>query len=125
MDASKTRHINFMSLYAKFRNEEHAGEPERGMLKLFSEKLGLSDRYLSHVKCGRKEIGHANARKIEEACGVSNGWLDQVHSDLEPRSVAERHFVETALAIFRGNEGEAQSMMLEFLKKSIKANAAP
>lgn len=118
MDASKTRRENFIVLLSAFR-AEHADKPDRGMLKLFSEKLDISDRYLSHVKCGRKEIGHANARKIEEACKLPAGWLDQTHGELEPRDLHERAFIETAMALYRSNAAEAQAMMTDALKKRL------
>ena len=122
MDASKTRHENFMELFRRFR-EKNAELPDRGMLKLFGEHLELSDRYLSHIKCGRKDIGHATARTVELKCGVPPGWLDQVHTDLEPRSLTERAFFETAAALFRASSVQAQAVMLDLLKKRLKESA--
>jgi hypothetical protein len=44
MDTAQIRHNNFMLLYRRFLNE-NSHLPQRGMLKLFAERLALSDRY--------------------------------------------------------------------------------
>ena len=115
MDSTEQRHANFMVLYKEFR-EARAELPDRGMLKLFAEHIGTSDRYLSHIKCNRKQIGSATARQIEEAMGKPHGWMDQKHGDLDPRTIHERAFMETALALFRDKPAEAQAIMTTMLK---------
>ena len=119
MNASETRHANFMELFRQFR-ERNATLPDRGMLKLFAEHLGMSDRFLSHIKCNRKAIGHAVARQIEDASGKLEGWLDQPHKDLDPKSLPERDFLETALALYRDDPAGAGSLMTEMLKQRLK-----
>lgn len=115
MDSTTARQTNFLELFRQFR-EKHADQPDRGMLKKFAEALGLSERYLSHVKCGRKPIGHATARHIEEALKLPTGWMDVPHTELEPRSSSEKQFVEMALALYRANAVAAQDAMLSALK---------
>lgn len=94
--------------------------PDKGMLKLFAQHLGADDRHLSHVKNGRKGIGHALARQIEQAEGLPEGWLDREHGDLEPRDLHERAFLETAIALFRTSPAEAQAKMVDLLKDRLK-----
>lgn len=125
MDTAQIRHNNFMQLFRKFR-EAHSDLPDRGMLKLFAEKLELSDRYISHLKNNRKNIGANTARHIERRLKLPHGWLDNIHDRQsgqpteQTANEAERQFVDTALAIYRANPVEAQRMMLEFLQAKLK-----
>lgn len=118
MDTAQIRQHNFQTLFRRFK-EQNAHLPDRGMLKLFAEKLELSDRYLSHLNCGRKNIGANIARHIEKRLKLPHGWMDNDHDRQpvgEPADELERNFVETALAIYRSSPAEARSMMLDFLK---------
>lgn len=119
MDTAQIRQHNFQTLFRRFR-EQNAHLPDRGMLKLFAEKLELSDRYLSHLKCGRKNIGANIARHIEKRLKLPHGWMDNDHENSvqqqQPTDELERNFMETALAIYRSSPTEARSMMLDFLK---------
>ena len=59
-------------------------EPNFDMAKekpVFAKKLELSDRYLSHVKNGRKNIGAAIARQIEKRLRLPHGWMDNPHTN--------------------------------------------
>jgi hypothetical protein len=76
MDASQLRLVHFTQLFSSFQIERPE-LPSRGMLILFAAHIELSDRYLSHIKCGRKQIGAATARRIESKCGKPHGWLDR------------------------------------------------
>ena len=104
MDATDHRLTNFLNLFTAFR-EERPELPNRGMLKLFAEHLETSDRYLSHVKCGRKQIGAVVAREIEIKCGKPHGWLDLPHTDAEPTNADEKAIVEQVLALHRADPG--------------------
>ena len=45
--------------------------------KAFAEKIGLAEvGYVSHIRTGFRGIGHATARKIENAFEKPEGWLD-------------------------------------------------
>lgn len=93
------------------------------MLKLFAEHLELSDRYLSHIKNNRKNIGAAIARQIEKRMRLPHGWMDVPHDAPNvgtPSDELERNFLETALALYRSAPAEARAMMLEFLKRRLK-----
>ena len=124
MDVSTSRHVNFMNLFKQFR-DARPDEPDRGMLKKFALHLGMSERFLSHVKCDRKQIGHALAREIEDALTLPHGWMDQEHTDLDPKSMAERVYIETMLALFRSDPGRAQLMMLDQLKQRMGGSNTP
>ncbi len=123
MDTAEIRYRNFMALFKQFR-DQHSELPTRGMLKLFAERLELSDRYLSHVKNNRKNIGAGIARQIEKRLRLPHGWMDNTHgAQLEPSDDLERNFLETALALYRSAPAEARAMMLEFLKKRLGTGA--
>ena len=131
MDASQNRIINFLDLLRQFR-DANADLPNRGILKLFSERVGISNVYLSHVKCGRKQIGAAVARKIEARCGKPHGWLDQQHSETDPQDGTERMLLEQILIIYRNSPGAVKRLINDAIKAALtdtdptaKAKAKP
>ncbi|NEX60641.1 hypothetical protein [Noviherbaspirillum galbum] len=102
------------------------------MLKLFAEHLSLSDRYLSHIKCNRKNIGSNVARTIEERMGLPHGWMDREHDQPPENATApadenEKLFMEMALALYRSQRAEAQQLLLTLLRQRLEpaANASP
>lgn len=115
MDATQNRQTNFLALFKAFR-DERPDEPNRGMLKKFAEKVDISDRYLSHVKCGRKQIGAAVARQLEAKCGKPHGWLDQPHDDGTPDNGDERVVIEQILTIYRHNPGTVKRIIADAIK---------
>lgn len=73
----EVRMRKYMELQREFADrpdEKH--EPERGRLQRFGAFVGISDRYLSHVNNGRKNIGDDTARKVELAFGKPRFWMD-------------------------------------------------
>lgn len=124
MDSTQIRHKNFKKLFNDFV-DCHPHEPRRGMLKLFAAKLQLSDRYLSHIKCNRKNIGSFMARTIEERLKLPHGWMDREHDAINmPLDETEKLFVETALTLFRAQPNEAREMMIDLLRKKLHASDA-
>jgi hypothetical protein len=123
MNSAQIRHKNFQKLFENFI-AKHPDAPRRGMLKLFAERLDLSDRYLSHIKCNRKNIGNFIARTIEERLRLPHGWMDQEHDTLRlPTDDKEKLFVETALTLFRAQPLEAREMMIELLRQRLHVTA--
>ncbi len=121
MDSAQIRHKNFKKLFVGFI-DQHPHLPQRGMLKLFAERLELSDRYLSHIKCGRKNIGNHVARAIEERLDLPHGWMDREHDTLRmPTDEKEKLFIETALTLFRAQPNEAREMMIDLLRQQLQA----
>ena len=119
MDSAQIRHANFMRLFADFIND-HPQMPHRGMLKLFAQKLELSERYLSHIKCQRKNIGHQVARTIEKNLGLPHGWMDQDHATQNaPADDHEKLFIETALTLFRSRPQQAREVMMNLLRQQL------
>ena len=128
---TEIRYRNFAILYDEFCDSVfklNPGAPMKGMLKAFAEQMGMSDRYLSHVKCNRKPVGHTVARKIEAGCGKPVGWMDVDHDALAnslavgAKSQREREFVQMAMEIYKANPEGAQAamtrMLIDMLKKS-------
>jgi hypothetical protein len=121
LDSAQIRHKNFQKLFNDFV-AQHSHLPQRGMLKLFAERLDLSDRYLSHIKCNRKNIGNNVARAIEDRLKLPHGWMDREHDSLHlPVDEKERLFVETALTLFRAQPNEARELMLEQLRQRLQS----
>ncbi|RJG01591.1 hypothetical protein D3878_08330 [Noviherbaspirillum sedimenti] len=91
------------------------------MLKLFAQHLQLSERYLSHIKCNRKNIGANLARIIEERLHLPHGWMDREH-DLQtmPLNDREKIFVATALAFFRAQPNEARDSLMHYFKQQFQ-----
>ena len=119
MDSRQIRHKNFKKLFDDFV-DCHPHAPRRGMLKLFAERLNLSDRYLSHIKCNRKNIGNLVARTIEERLKLPHGWMDREHDALNlPVDEKEKLFIETALTLFRSQPAEARELMLELFRQKL------
>jgi hypothetical protein len=103
MNSSQIRHKNFHTLFEDFITR-HPNQPRRGMLKQFAQHLKLSERYLSHIKCQRKNIGNSVARVIEDALGLPQGWMDREHdAQGAPVDDREKLFIETALILFRAH----------------------
>ena len=130
MDATTTRQQNFLQLFKEFREETQSrdpNQPNRGLLKLFAAKVEISDRLLSHIKCGRKTIGAADARQIESQMGKPHGWLDQIHDENLPDTGQERVIVEQILALYRSRPGAVQRLIADAIKTVIegKTNDQP
>lgn len=124
MSSTQIRHKNFKKLFDDFI-DQNSDLPQRGMLKLFAQRLNLSDRYLSHIKCNRKNIGNNVARTIEEQLKLPHGWMDREHDTLKmPIDEKEKLFIETALTLFRSQPNEARDMMLDLLRQRLQI-AAP
>lgn len=123
MDSAQIRHKNFQRLFAEFI-DQHSHLPQRGMLKLFAERLDLSERYLSHIKCRRKNIGSNMARNIEERLKLPHGWLDREHERIiQPGNEKEKLFVEMALTLFRTQEDAAREMLFDLLRERLQGPA--
>ena len=117
LDSAQIRHRNFMKLFHDFMNR-YPNEPRRGMLKAFAEHLQLSERYLSHIKCNRKNIGANLARLIEKRLRLPHGWMDREHDPhTMPLDDKEKIFVATALAFFRAHPTEARDSLMHYFQQ--------
>ena len=77
---------NYLFLFEQFKEEVRRswpGEPDRGMLRRFAQKLGISPISASQHKHG-KVIGTKMANRIEEALGLQAGWMDTDHTKVAP-----------------------------------------
>lgn len=121
---SEVRHANFLFLFELFKRQVWASwpdEPERGMLRKMARTFGMSEKYLSHVKVGRKPIGHATARRLEANFGLAVGWMDAAHQGDTPQSKFEDEFVASALMLFRLAPAAAQQEMLEMMRRRLQS----
>lgn len=118
MTSDDVRHENFMALYRDFR-AEHSHLPNRGMLKLFGEHVGISDRYLSHIKGRRRAIGSLTARRVEKACKRPHGWLDVPHR--MSNDPTEQFLLDSLKALYRSAPDLAKELVMEGAKKKLDA----
>lgn len=130
MDSSHFRADNFARLFREFR-EANAHLPDRGMLKLFAEKVDVSDRYLSHVRCGRRVLGNATCRQIEHKLGKPHGWMDLPHGEQDPRDKDEQILMEQVLMLYRNSPDILKRLISEAIKEvlsqknAVQADPAP
>lgn len=123
LDSAQIRHRNFMRLFNDFIHK-HPEAPQRGMLKLFAERLNMSDRYLSHIKCNRKNIGANIARAIEERLQLPHGWMDREQDlSIQPVNEQERLFIATALSLFRVQPDAARDVLLRSFQQQLRKAA--
>ncbi|HDR9065512.1 TPA: hypothetical protein ACU967_002270 [Burkholderia contaminans] len=108
------RRENFLFLFEQFKERVRQtlpSEKDRGMLKRFSEQLGISDKFVSHINTGRKPIGDRAAQKIEEALSLPRGWMDETHA-------------EEAIDALSPLKQEVVAMVVELLKSGSEEGAA-
>jgi hypothetical protein len=123
MNSSQIRHKNFNKLFDDYI-ACHPNQPRRGMLKQFAQHLKLSERYLSHIKCQRKNIGNSIARTVEAALGLPHGWMDREHDAPQMQvNDQEKLFIETALILFRAQPDHARELMLDLLRQQLLGTA--
>jgi hypothetical protein len=127
IDNAHIRHQNFMVLYQRFK-DVNSHLPERGMLKMFADHIGFSDRYLSHIKCNRKNIGNNVARNIEASLGLVHGWMDREHARAktqdEDGDEGEKLFLETAKTLYRCDPEAARHAIMNLLRARLLPSMA-
>lgn len=106
----ETRYRNMVALYKRFC-AMHPNEPERGMLRRFGQYVGVNPRYLSHIRNGRKAIGHNIARKFEVAFGKPESWMDVSHGEIEGATNGEHEYLMRALIAHRINPAAAEAAL--------------
>lgn len=115
MDINETRRENLLKLLADYRDRVNDGR-EHGLLRDFGIASGVSDRQLSHLKSGRRNLGTATARLMEKSLGLPHGWMDEAHSKTMPESEAESLFVELALRLYRASPTGANMAILNAME---------
>lgn len=68
---------NALTLFVRWRLKE-ISEGRTGGDKAFADSAGISKAQWSRLKAG-SPVGHTLARRLEEACGVEDGWMDHAH----------------------------------------------
>ncbi len=123
LDSAQIRHRNFIKLFNDFM-DKHPHEPRHGMLKAFAIRLDLSERYLSHIKCNRKNIGANLARTLEQRLRLPHGWMDREHDAyLMPADDKEKLFIITALAFFRAQPAESRENLMHYFQQQFMTAA--
>lgn len=126
-NASEIRRENMETLFLRFKEWVWArfpDEPERGMMARFASVAGMSAQYLSHIRNGRKEIGHKRARDMENGLSnlghefgdVVNGWLDNDQSRGASMSAEAESLVQSLMKCYELNPLETQRTMNELVR---------
>ena len=116
----RIRQRNFLWLFEQFKEETRKQWPDQaeyGMLRLFAERLGMSQIYVSQIKNGGPKeeggngrvIGTKLAHKIEGALGLPEGWMDTKHQETAPKRSA-------ALPIPQEGEDEGLDVVLDIVR---------
>lgn len=119
MDATQNRLNNFLVLFEEFK-AANPHLPERGMHKLFCEKIDVSPLYLSHVRHGRRGMGTATARQIEKRCGKPHGWMDAHHDILDPRNEDEQFVQEQVLMLYRKSPETVRKLIQQAMEEILE-----
>jgi hypothetical protein len=144
MDINQIRFANYKYLFEQFKEmtrRDDPGAPEKGMMKLFGERVGVREAYMSHINTGYKNIGPKTARQFEEALKLPSGWMDQQHdkkrqqaepvrqsastdSDEQvtnPADAEELQFLQTAIEFYRNDPVRAQAALLQALSAKFRS----
>lgn len=130
-DMHDIRRSNLETLMERFKEWVWArfpSEPERGMMTRFSNTCGVSPRYMSHIRNGRKEIGTKTARDIEagvrglgkEFADIVDNWMDNDHELLIACNAAEKGL----LLSFRAMPEKAQEAVNKALMEALEGRYA-
>lgn len=125
---SEIRRENMEALFTRFKGWVWArfpDEPERGMMTRFAGVSGISPRYLSHIRNGRKEIGHNSARNIEKglrALGhefddVVDGWMDNDQSRGGPVTLEMESLLKSVQTCYDISPLETQRALNELARR--------
>lgn len=117
MDVYKARFNNLLSLLNTYQDAR--GGSERGLLIDFGKLIDVSDRQLSHLKSGRRNIGSATARKIEQQLGLKSGWMDVAHDQLQAETEQEKKFIDVVLRLYRSSPLHAQELILQAISERL------
>lgn len=122
MDINGIRLTNYNRLLREFAaREDQSDLPRHGLLTRFSTVVDVSPRYLSHVNNGRKNIGGALARKLEQAFNYPSGWMDNLDDEVAlPPTDPESDFVATALRLYREAPTEVQGLLMRYMADKIE-----
>lgn len=122
------RHANFLKLFEDFRDQLRQREPdapEKGMLTSFAALLEPDNaerhaKYLSHMKNDRYALGDALARRIENALGLSVGWMDIAHGSDAPETPKEARTIAALLAIYRRDPDAINDFIIDHFPASAR-----
>ena len=116
---SETRKRNLLWLRKQFEEDllrKFPDEPRLGLDKKFSERIGLNPKYFGHIKQGRRNVGNALARNVEETFRLPVGWMDVSHADTAGGTEEEDQLVSSVLALYRTNPDATRAMILRALQ---------
>jgi hypothetical protein len=94
--------------------------PLHGRSKRFAAQVDVDAAYLSHIRCGRKNIGDAYARQLEAGSGKPVGWLDhdhQVKDITKERAIILENLFHDALGV---SPQKVARSLLQVLRSSHK-----
>lgn len=90
-----------------------------GGLTGLAERAGTSDRLLSQIRNGTRNMGARLARKFEERLGIPHGWMDVEHAPSAADTSGEIAFsrVEQPMLALYGLAADQQARLLALFDK--------
>ncbi len=123
-DISTVRQANFQRLFKDFKDwywKQWPDEPEHGMLKLFAEKIGVSEAYASHLNCARKHIGDKLARQIEKAMGADQNWMDFPHSAINRSESKSEKILSMIKELYEESAEDGKELIIKIIQTQLDA----
>jgi hypothetical protein len=110
------RRKNLLALYQEFARTRLAADPSAlGLEQAFAGSIEVSPSTWSMMKSARP-IGDKLARQIEKHAGKPEGWLDEVHPELEVPDPAEERFLGLARRAWRNANAREKRELMHLLK---------
>jgi hypothetical protein len=117
VDQVRRRNLKF--LLEQFKDEvrsQYPEHPERGMMKMFAERLGISVINFRQIMSGHKLAGPNLRDRVEEALKLPSGWLDTDHSaEFMAKDDAAKKFNETVMALYAQYPEASRDTLLEVM----------
>jgi hypothetical protein len=117
VDQVRLRNLKF--LLEQFKDEiraQYPEHPERGMLKLFAERVGISVINFRQIMSGHKLAGPNIRDRIEDALNLPRGWLDSDHSqDQLAKDDDAKAFNDSVMALYNQAPEATRTAMLKIM----------
>jgi hypothetical protein len=117
VDQVRLRNIKFLLEQFKDDVRSHYPEhPERGMIKLFAERLGVSVINFRQILTGHKLAGPNIRDRIEDALKLPRGWLDTDHTaEVISKDDDAKAFNDSVMALYMQAPEATRGAMLKVM----------
>ena len=117
VDQVRLRNLRF--LLERFKDDvraEYPEHPERGMMKLFADRCGISVVNFRQILGGHKVAGVNLRDRVEDALNLPRGWLDTDHSQEQiPKDDSAKAFNTSVMALYSQAPEAAKDALLKVM----------